>query len=227
MTEPVITNPVTAGTFLFGGGGLAELAHRLTDSGALRQAHDALATAGHSGWDAVTTQLASMTQDFLSLDLASVALAGWRKHQELVDVAERLDGTAASAVVPLWTQDISLTQNPHVDLVAGTTTVSVIEFELKVDISMVGICRVVRGGSLVAFQGGQGEVTVSFSAAGVCVAKRVARFDPRLTIPLGAGIPLVTGPRAAAPAPPGWYRAPHGEGQQWWDGHQWTEHRTP
>lgn len=40
------------------------------------------------------------------------------------------------------------------------------------------------------------------------------------------------GARHAAPPPPpsqgppaGWYAAPDGDGQQWWDGSRWTEHR--
>jgi len=220
-------DPITAGGFLFGDAGVADLARRLTESGVLREAHDGLAAAGHDAWAAVLTQLAAMVRNFLDLDLASIAVAGWRKHHELVDVAERLDGTAASAVVPLWTQDISLTQEPHVDLVMGDATVALIQFELKVDITMVGIAGVVQGGALVAFEGGKGEATVSFSAAGVRLGQRSAAFDPHLTIPLGGGILLVNKPQPGAPTPPGWYRAPHGEGQQWWDGQAWTTHRTP
>jgi len=33
-------------------------------------------------------------------------------------------------------------------------------------------------------------------------------------------------PPAAAP-PPGWYPAPEGLGQRYWDGHAWTEHWGP
>jgi hypothetical protein len=217
-------NPVTAATFLFAADGVAGLAQELVDAGLLQQLHRWVTMTGLSP-GAVADQLSSVIHGFLDLDLASVAVAGWRKHQELIDVAERLEGTAASAIVPLGTEDISIVQKPRVDFLLGSTTVAAVEFELAVKIAMVGIAGVVKGGSLVAFEGGSGEATVSFGAAGVTLAQRTAAFDPRLTIPLGsAGIRLVTMPRTGAP---GWYQAPDGQGQRWWDGQHWTGHRLP
>jgi hypothetical protein len=32
---------------------------------------------------------------------------------------------------------------------------------------------------------------------------------------------------AAAAAPPGWYPAPEGPFERWWDGFQWTSHARP
>jgi Protein of unknown function (DUF2510) len=221
MTAP---DPVTAATFLFAGNGVAELAQALADAGLLQQLHGWVTATGLSP-GAVANQLASVVNGFLDLDLASVAVAGWRKHQELIDVAEGLEGTSASAIVPLGTEDISVVQKPKVELLLGSTTVAAIEFELAVKIAMVGIAGVVKGGSLVAFEGVSGEATVSFGAAGVTLAQRTAAFDPRLTIPLGsAGIRLVVTPRTGLP---GWYQAPDHQGQQWWDGRRWTEHRLP
>ena len=190
----MITAPIPAGVFLFGDDSVAELANRLTESDVLQEAHDGLAAVGDGVWAGAHKELASMAGDFLDLDLASVAVAGWCKHRELVDVAERLDGTSASAVVPLWTQDISLTQNPRIDLELGNATVAVIRFELKVDIKVIGVAGVVRGGALVALEGGHCEVTASFSAAGACLGKKTAEFDPHRAIPLGKGIRLIPQP---------------------------------
>lgn len=38
---------------------------------------------------------------------------------------------------------------------------------------------------------------------------------------------LDTAPRPLAAPGPGWYLAPDGSGQQFWDGAAWTEHRAP
>ncbi|HEX2805381.1 MAG TPA: hypothetical protein VHN80_04350 [Kineosporiaceae bacterium] len=202
MTSTPVTPSYSAGALLFGDVGLDELADRLAAAGTLQNVHGRLAGIGDSVWAAAHKELASMAATFLDLDLASVAVSGWCKHRELVDVAQRLDGSAASAVVPLWTQDISLTQKPHVDLVVGGMTVAVVRFELKVDIKVIGVSGVVRGGALVAFEGGRCELTASFSAGGVCLARRTAQFDPHRAIPLGKGIMLVPQPRPGQPATP-------------------------
>jgi hypothetical protein len=196
MTSLTISASCSAGVFLFGDDSVAELSDRLTQAGTLDKAQELLDAVGGGVWSAARKQLTSMISGFLDLDLASVAVSGWCKHRELVDVAERLDGTAASAVVPLWTQDICLTEKPRIDLVVGGATAAVIQFELKVEIKVIGVAGVVRGGALVALEGGRCEVTVSFSAAGACLGKRTADFDPHRAIPLGKGISLVPRPRA-------------------------------
>jgi hypothetical protein len=198
MTPPTITTPLSAGTFLFGDDTVTELANRLTGSGVLQEAHHQLAAVGDSVWASAGKELASMAGEFLDLDLASVALAGWCRHRELLDIARRLDGTTASAVVPLWTHDISLTQEPRIDLDLGAITVAVITFEVKIDIKVIGVAGVVRGATLVALEGGHCEVTASFSAAGICLATRTADIDPHRAIPLGKGIPLIPDPRSGA-----------------------------
>jgi hypothetical protein len=187
---------VTARSFLFGPDGLAELGQRLEDADVLSAAADGLGAAGESLWRVGGQQLAGVASDFLELDLASVALSGWRKHRELLAAADRTRGTTQRAVVPLGNRDISLVQTPSIDVMVGEATLTVVRFELRVDIAVLGVAGVVRDGALVALTGGGCEVTVSFSAAGVRLAEKTGRIDPHLAIPLGGGLPLrLPGPR--------------------------------
>jgi hypothetical protein len=190
MTVPMVTTPQSARTFLFGDESIAALQKMFTESDALQEAHDRLAGLGESVWAGANKELATMASDFLNVDLASVAVAGWKNHKELQVAAQRTRGTSGSAVVPLGTRDIALTQRPQIELRMGDRTVTAVKFELKVNIKVVGVVGVVRNGALVALEGGHCEITVSFSAGGVRLGHKTADFDPHYCIPLGAGIPL-------------------------------------
>jgi hypothetical protein len=194
MRSPTITMPLSARLFLFGPDSLSQLEHELTQTGALEAADDRFGAIGGVVWAGARREITRMANDFLDLDLGSVAVAGYRKHRELMEAGRRTAGTTASVVVPLGTRNIVLTQRPQIDVLVGDTAVNAIKFELKVEIAVTGVAGTVRDGALVVLAGGRCEVAASFSAAGVRIAQRTAELDPQWTIPLGSGIRLSTSP---------------------------------
>jgi hypothetical protein len=200
MTALTTTAPLSARTFLFGDESVAELKRKFTETDALQDVGDQLIRLGDSVLAAAHDEVATMASGFLDVDLASVAVAAWKKHRELLDASQRTRGTAAVAIVPLGTRDIHLTQRPRIELVVGNTTVTAVKFELKIDIKVIGVAGVVRDSALVALEGGHCELTVSFTTGGVRLGHRTAEFDPHYSIPLGSGIPLSMSRRTGKPA---------------------------
>jgi hypothetical protein len=73
----------------------------------------------------------------------------------------------------------------------GTAIVGV-TFQLDVRVQVCDIAAVVvHRARLVAFEDGRYELGVTFTSAGVVLAKRTAEFAPNLTLHLGQGIALV------------------------------------
>lgn len=201
MTSTLTTPAQSAGLFLFGTDPARALADRLTETKALHETRDRLLAAGGSVPAGTAATIGELSTDFLSQDISTVAIAGWRKHRELLDAADRTRGTRATAIVSLSTHQISWRQQPTIDVLLGPATVAVIRFELCIDVEVVSVAAVVRGGYLVGLEGGRCDVTASFSAAGVLVAERTVTLDPHLALDLGAGVALGgSGEHVAGPA---------------------------
>lgn len=180
---------LTAGDVLFPAAADGDLLAALTYSGALDSAEQQLGAVEGAVLRGARAEVAGMAADFLDLDVAAVAVAGWRTCRELLEAADRTRGSRTTAVVPLGSRTISLEQHPSIDLVLGATTVPAIRFALTVEIEVQGAGRV-HDGALVAIEGGRMEVTVTFSAEDHRLAKRTTVLDPHLALPLGTGLRL-------------------------------------
>jgi hypothetical protein len=190
MTSSLISTPMSAAQFLFGADPATRLAQRLDESGALDKAREDLGVAGDQVWAGARKEVAGIAADFCALDLGSVLVSVWRKHQALLDAATTTRTTGGAVVVPLGDRRVSLAQHPRIDMTLGKATVAVIRFELAVQIDVRCVSGVVRSGALVGVGGGRCDATVSFGASGSCLAKRTAAFDPGFALPLGGGIVL-------------------------------------
>lgn len=173
----------------------AELARRLRNIDALASGREDLTVVGGGVWDGAYEQLSAMATDFLELDIATVLVSGWRKHQDLVAAAAATSTDDSTVVVPLGARDLRLVRHPRVDVQLGTLTLPAVRFELAVDVAVLGVAGVVAGGRLVALTGGRCKVTVSLSAGGRLLADGTRTVDPQLAVSLGAGIALAVPPQ--------------------------------
>ncbi len=172
-----------------------ELARRLRQSDALASGREDLRVVGGAVWDGAYEQLSAMATDFLDLDIATVLVRGWRKHQELVAAAAVTSKDDSTVVVPLGARDLRLVRHPRVDVQLGTLTLPAVRFELAVDVAVLGVAGVVSGGRLIALTGGRCTVTVALSAGGRLLANGTRTVDPHLSVPLGTGIALGVPPQ--------------------------------
>lgn len=189
----------TAGTVLYGEDLVAGLRDRVSEAATAQALEGRVGAVGGMAVRAIQQNLPAVVADFVNLDLATVALAGWRKHRDLVEAARTtLDPASGqeAVLVPLATHDIVLTQRPAVDVLLGVQKVLTLRFELNVTITVIGAEAVVRRGLLAELRGGAFEIKVSFTGQGIDLGQVKRTVDARLLLPLGGGIPLaVPSPR--------------------------------
>jgi hypothetical protein len=195
--DHTIDAPASAHSFLFGTHSVQALARAMDSEQVLDRLATRVKAPARELWSAAHRELASVASEFLEVDLGELAVAGWRRHRELQQAARRTRDGSCTALVRLGGRDIILDQHPRVDVMWGNVTLTVVKFELRIDIKVLQLTGHVRGGCLVALDGGPCEIAAAFKAAGVTLAARRARFDPKAVIQLGTGIPLIPGQRTA------------------------------
>lgn len=193
MSLATTISPMTARSLL-AEGGMTDLGRSLAESHAFDDAKGELSKAGDALLDGARAEVASMVGGFLGLDIATMIVAGWRKHRELLDAAVRTKGTEASEVVSLATRDLSLVQHPTIEVYLDKTMIKLVTFELRVTVSATGLAGVVRSGNLVGLTTGTCTITVSLAAASKTLATAKRVIDPHLVVHLGQGIPLLPAP---------------------------------
>ena len=184
-------------------------------------------------------ELADATTGFMSLNLADVAAAGWKKYDALKKAARRTrDDPDAKELVSLTTHKIASSHHPSVDLYLDGRRIATVDIELEVALTIAGMIAVVRRGTLTGIQSGSCTVSGSLAVQGIDMIKRQRRFDLYGAVQLGHGIPLLEPTPGDAKAEPvvvrkaegpatteGWYPDPTRRyDSRWWDGSRWTEH---
>lgn len=148
-------------------------------------------------------RLADVAAGFLDVDLGAVAVAGWRRHRQLLDAAHQtLDDPDLTAVVELVEHRTSSTWRPRVEVRVGGAPVAHLGFVLTATVRVAGLMASVRRGLLTHVGGGRGELHAQFSLGGQVLLERRAPFDAGLQVPLGDGIVLLP-PRRPAAVPVG------------------------
>ena len=201
VTAPA--EPTTARALLLGDGpdGVAELIRLLDHHGALREAAAAIQQLTGSGLAALTDEVASVVHGLLSLDLGQLALAGWRKHGELVAAARRTRAApGTSEVVQLARHTVSSVHEPWVDILVHEVRVATVRARLSVQFAVSALSATVWDGLLVALHGGSCTVTGAFSVEGRQLIERVVEIRPTVVVQLPRdGFPLLTAvPRPGA-----------------------------
>jgi hypothetical protein len=184
-------------------------------------------------------ELADATTGFMSLNLADVAAAGWKKYDVLKTAARSTrDDPDAKELVSLTTHKIASSHHPSVDLFLDGKRIATIEIGLEVALTIAGMIAVVRQGKLTEIQSGTCTASGSLAVQGIDMMRRQRKFDLYGAVRLGQGVPLleptpsdaqaepVVVRKAEAPTTPGaWYPDPTRRYEsRWWDGSRWTQH---
>ncbi|MDT5329667.1 MAG: hypothetical protein QOF31_964 [Mycobacterium sp.] len=189
--------------------------------------------------DVARHELADTTSEFMSVNLADIAAAGWKKYDALKKAARSTrDDPDAKELVSLTTHKIASSHHPSVDLYLDSKRLATVEIALEVALTIAGVIAVVKGGRLTEIQSGSCTASGSLAVQGIEMIKRQRKFDLYGAFRLGHGVPLlepapsndpvepVVVRKDEAPTTPGaWYSDPTRRYEsRWWDGSRWTQH---
>jgi hypothetical protein len=195
MTTAVLDDTATVSDLLFGtepGGPADALTGALHQHGTVR----ALIPGVPGLTGAIEREVAAATHGLLSLNLADVAAAGWKKYEALRQAALRTrDAPDTEETVALATHRIESSHHPDVEVFIDGRSIATIRIELAVTFSMAGVLAVVRQARLTAIKSGTCTVTGSLTMQQLVVTKRQRKFDLRGAVRLRHGVPLL-GPAA-------------------------------
>jgi hypothetical protein len=183
MTTISPGQPLTAVAFLFGVEGSADaLAQALDEKAVLGPVDDALNTlkkkVSQTGRQAAGSEITTVADELLDLDLANLVVAGWRKHKALTDAVERtLASPGSSEVVELLVHNFTTTHCPSVDLLIDDDPIATIHFELCFEFAVKGLVVTVRNGHVVTIHSGSCDVTGTLTAEGAQLASRRAHLE--------------------------------------------------
>jgi hypothetical protein len=164
----------------------ADLLTQAIDEEAVAAALPQLSRAGRA---AAGAELTDMAKGLLELDLGSLALAGWRKHHDLLAAATRTaEHPGSTELVELATHRITSTHRPTVDVLVDGVRVAVVRLELEVELLV--LVATVRRGHLIGLRSGSVDVRLSLSVAGRQVAAHRTSLASPLFVRLGDGIAL-------------------------------------
>jgi hypothetical protein len=188
MTAVTPTQPLTTAVLLFGEGQDAgqALAQLLDDSGVLGSLSGVLGQLTQAGLEATDSQVATVAQQLLELDLGDLAVEGWRKHAALSRAAERTKANAGSSeVVELAAHRISSVHKPTVELLLNEAHIATIGFEMRVEFLVQALVATVRHGHIVALGAGACDLTATLAVEGMQLATKQVHLDvpPLIRLP--------------------------------------------
>jgi hypothetical protein len=173
--------------------------------------------------DVARHELADATTEFMSMNLADVAAAGWKKYDALKKAARRTPD--AKELVSLTTHKIASSHHPSVDLFLDGKRIATVDIELEVALTVAGMIAVVKQGKLTDIQSGSCTASGSLAVQGIDMIKRQRRFDLYGAVRLGHGVPVVVRKAEGPTTARGWYPDPTRRyDSRWWDGSRWTDH---
>jgi hypothetical protein len=186
---------------------------------------------------AVDREVAAATDGLLSLNLADMAAAGWKRYEALRQAARRTrDAPTTEEIVALAAHKIECSHHPTIELFIDDKSIATIEIELQIAFTMAGLLAVVRRARLTAIRSGTCTVTGSLAMQQTVITKRQRRFDLPGAVLLRHGVPLLEAAASTVPVaqtvvgdtkspdmPGAWYSDPTRRYElRWWDGARWT-----
>jgi hypothetical protein len=142
-------------------------------------------------WPGILRLVAEAAVTLLDADVGSVLVAGWKKHDELVEAGRTTRETGESLPVELDGHTVTLRQHPRVEVKWGPDTLATVHFEVIVEVRVHAVDGIVRGGSLVALSSGRCDAGVTLETGGVTLGPRWSgELDLHMVVDLGGGIPL-------------------------------------
>ena len=195
MTTAPANQQITIGNFLCGEGGLGPA---LQASGVAGQIREQLTRFTEPTRSEAVAEVEKISADVLNLDVGDVLVGALAGYAALRAAGRRTAAdTEASELVELVSHEISLDNQPSIDLLVDGVQVATVHLTLSLLIDVQAMTATVRGGRLTALRVGRCDVTASIGVDGITVASKQGQLQLPVSLPVGAGIPLT------APARPG------------------------
>ena len=188
MTQEAPARPDTAFSLFFGAGaGTDDLPRQLEEQ--LGGALDNLPYAIH---EAAAGQIAGAAAQLLDVNLVDVLIGAWRLHEELIKAARRsLQAPGGVTLQDLLPFQVSVTQDPYIDVLVDDHSVVRIQFSLTLEYEVRAMLPEIRSGRLVALHDGHCDVTATLAIEDQQIASRSMRFELPGVIRLGRGLRLL------------------------------------
>ncbi len=164
------------------------LAQSMRDRGAVKNV--AARFPGLNG--AIEHEIAAEAGGALALNLWDLAVAGWKKYEEVRKAARRtLDAPPWKETVVMARHQIVSSHRPTIDLYINGRPAGAIDVELTVTFDMAGVRAVICRGRLTEIQSGDCTVTGTLAIDKAVVAKKQREFDLPGAVTLRHGVALV------------------------------------
>ena len=195
MTQEAPARPDTAFSLLFGAGaGTDDLPRQLEE-----QLGGALDNLPHAIREAAAGQIAGAAAQLLDVNLVDVLIGAWRLHEGLIKAARRsLQAPGGVTLQDLLPFQVSVTQDPYIDVLVDDRSVARIQFSLTLEYEVRAMLPEIRAGRLVALHDGHCDVTATLAIEDQQIASRSMRFELPGAIRLGRGLRLLPAEEYAA-----------------------------
>jgi hypothetical protein len=187
-------SPITARAVVFGEmeNAVAGLAQAISSGQGRGNVYSSLQGLSEPTRNAAIREISAIGAGLLELDLSGLLVAGWQKYKTLAQAARRTAALPGSEeIVEVVTHQISVTSRPNVELLINDIRVTTVNFELQLEFDVKALTAVIRSGRIVALESGRCDITGRVAIEGMVVVTRTAKFDLRLLVHVGNGIPLL------------------------------------
>lgn len=239
MTTPALSEAATLRDLFFGGmprDPTDELAKSFQEPGTVRNL-----IPGLPALTAVAErEVAKATDGLLSMNLADLVAAGWKRYEALRQAARRTrTAPTTEEIVAMATHRVESSHHPTIDVYIDGKSVANIEVAINVAFNMLGVLAVVRQARLVAIKSGNCTVSGNLAIQGITAAQKQLRFDLPGAVRLRSGIALLAADESptsvgqkivsdaqSESSTANWYPDPTRRYEfRWWAGSRWT-HRV-
>lgn len=194
MTTAPANQQITIGNFLCGEDGLRPA---LQASGAADQIREQLTRFTEPTRSEAVAEVEKISADILNLDIGDVLVGALAEYAALRAAGQRTAAdTEASELVELVSHEISLNNQPSIDLLVDGVPVATVHLTLSLLIDVQAMTATVRAGRLTALRVGRCDVRASISVEGTTVASKQGELRLPVSLPVGSGIPLTASARS-------------------------------
>jgi len=170
----------------------ADIASALAASGAADVVRKQLASFNQATRNEAVKEVERVIAEAGNLNLIDVILNAVSTYGELREAGRRTIATPdASEVVELIGHQVTLQNQPSVELVVNESPVATLHLLFSLVIGIQALAATVRHGRLTALRIGRCNVEASVGIDGTTVVHRQTQLQLPGSIPLGAGLPLV------------------------------------
>lgn len=140
-------------------------------------------------WGRVARDSLEMAREVARVSLADVLVGAWKTHKKFKPYTDPVKYPPEKVSrVPVQSHKISSKHRPYIDIMIDGQSKGRIPFELELELTVDTGVAVVRGGRIMAIEGGRAKATGRLKCDGVLVGEKASReFAWKDSVALGQG----------------------------------------